>query len=240
MPRTSSTVVVPCFNEARRIELMRFGELTEQGLRVLFVDDGSRDETRQVLERGAAAEPGFSVLVLEQNVGKGEAVRQGLLAAIAAGAERVGYLDADLATPPSEMLRLFDALGPDVEVALGSRVSLLGRHIERSPARHYLGRVFATAASLALGLRVYDTQCGAKAFRVTPALEAALASPFRSRWVFDVELIERLLAGDGFVAERMIEVPLREWRDVRGSKLSAAGMARAATDLLALALRRRR
>lgn len=240
MERTNSTVVVPCFNEARRIELVRFREFTEQGLRVIFVDDGSRDETRLVLERGADSEPGFSVLALERNVGKGEAVRQGLVTAIAGGAQHVGYFDADLATPPAEMIRLFDALAPDVEVVLGSRVSLLGRHIERSSARHYLGRIFATAASLTLGLRVYDTQCGAKAFLVTPALQAALAQPFDSRWVFDVELLGRLLSDEGFVPERMLECPLQEWRDVRGSKLSPMGMARAATDLLSLALRRRR
>ncbi|MDQ1419024.1 MAG: hypothetical protein QOJ52_986, partial [Acidimicrobiaceae bacterium] len=78
---------------------------------------------------------------------------------------------------------------------LGSRIARLGSTIERTARRHLLGRVFATAASVALGCQVYDTQCGAKVFRVTPALTVALQRPFRSAWAFDVELQSRLLTG---------------------------------------------
>ena len=70
---------------------------------------------------------------------------------------------------------------------------MMGTDIRRSAVRHYTGRLFATAGSLVLGVPVYDTQCGAKAFRVTDALRAALAEPFVSRWAFDVEVLGRLL-----------------------------------------------
>ncbi|HEY7375200.1 MAG TPA: hypothetical protein VIF57_23765, partial [Polyangia bacterium] len=111
--------------------------------------------------------------------------------------------------------------------------------IERSAVRHYLGRVFATAASLILRTRVYDTQCGAKLFRAGPALAEALSAPFLSRWAFDVELLGRLLIGTPGVAPlplaAIVEVPLAVWHDVEGSKLGLAGMARTARDLALVA-----
>ena len=84
----------------------------------------------------------------------------------------LGYFDADLATPPGELLRMLDLLErrPDLSFVLASRVALLGRRITRRARRHYLGRVFATFASIFLQIPVYDTQCGAKVFRASPAI----------------------------------------------------------------------
>jgi dolichyl-phosphate beta-glucosyltransferase len=239
-------IVVPCFNEAARLDREQLHELHAHGCALWLVDDGSHDATLPLLrdiETRAASESkaGVHVVALAHNRGKGEAVRAGLAAALASGAGIVGFLDADFATPPSEMMRVVRALQerPHVSVAIGARVALLGARIERDPKRHYLGRLFATAASLALGLRVYDTQCGAKAFRATPALAQALAQPFTSRWVFDVELLARLSAA-GVREHEMIEVPLAAWRDVRGSKLGAPAMLQAAWDLARVATARRR
>ena len=74
------------------------------------------------------------------------------------------------------------------------------------------------AASIILKLPVYDTQCGAKAFRASAALSRALEEPFHARWAFDVELIGRLLA-NGLGCRDFVEVPLRRWVDVGGSRL---------------------
>jgi glycosyltransferase involved in cell wall biosynthesis len=231
-------LALPAFNEERRLDADRLRDLAlDPRIRLIFVDDGSTDGTRSRLQDIAADMAGAEVVSLESNRGKGEAVRLGLLHAIASGAEAVGYYDIDLATPPSEMLRLVDTLSarPEVSVVLGARVSLLGSSIERSAVRHYAGRVFATLASLACGLRVYDTQCGAKVFRVTPALEQALARPFRSRWCFDVELLARLTDGGAPVGRSgdssFLEVPLHAWSDVPGSKLNLAAMMRAPLEL---------
>ena len=236
-------IVVPCFNEEHRLDSGRFEALAGSGrVRLLFVDDGSTDDTPTRLHALAQSAPGIDVLDLPQNVGKAEAVRRGLLRAVASGAETVGYYDADLATPPDELLRLVDVLDDRSEIAfvMGARVALLGRTIERSALRHYSGRFFASLASLVLRLRVYDTQCGAKVFRVTPALVEAINRPFRSAWVFDVELIGRLLQGgdsvDPIAPTAFEEIPLREWRDVRGSKLTVPRMARAMTDLVVVGL----
>ncbi|MBE2252301.1 MAG: glycosyltransferase [Myxococcus sp.] len=235
-------IVVPCYNEAARIELPRFSAFFDAGVQLLFVNDGSTDDTGSLLAALVAKHPGQARLhSLARNSGKAEAVRHGLNEALAHGATIVGYTDADLATPPPEMLRVLDSVQGTVQVALGSRVALLGRRIERSPRRHYLGRVFATAASLALGVRVYDTQCGAKAFLVTDGLRDALARPFASRWAFDVELLERLLRSSkdlGMLPSDVVEVPLHEWRDVRGSKLSATAMLKAGLDLASIGVGR--
>ncbi|MGV3620986.1 MAG: glycosyltransferase [Archangium sp.] len=239
-----SVVVVPCYNEENRVEPERFIELVEGGSDVLFVDDGSKDRTKEKLEVFIATQrKGFALHVMERNGGKAEAVRAGMRRAIDEGAEIVGYLDADLATPAGEMLRIVDAVRKGALVALGSRVSLLGRRIERKRIRHYLGRIFATSASLALGLGVYDTQCGAKAFATTDTLRSALNDRFDSRWAFDVELLSRLLKAPAGVpsltADQLMEIPLNEWRDVKGSKLGPMSMAGAAADLLKVAAKRR-
>jgi hypothetical protein len=118
---------------------------------------------------------------------------------------------------------------------MGARVSLLSHAIERSVVRHYLGRIFATLASLALRMRVYDTQCGAKLFRVSSTLADALRDPFISRWAFDVELLGRLLMGSALVPaispQAIWEEPLHVWCDVKGSKVSPRQMANALLDL---------
>ena len=131
------------------------------------------------------------------------------------------------------MLRIELERHPDAWAAIGSRVKLLGRTIERSELRHYLGRVFATCASITLGLPVYDTQCGLKLFRNVPAIAAAVERPFLSRWIFDVELIARIgrEAGTG-AAVRIREVPLEVWRERGSSRLSATDFLRAPLELL--------
>ena len=212
-----------------------------------MVNDGSSDETGQVLARLATGRDSIEVLEQPINKGKAEAVRHGLLSALQQGVPLVGYLDADLSTPVEEILRLRTQLRErNAQVVLGARVKMLGRHIERRAPRHYLGRVFATAASLILGLGVYDTQCGAKLFCNNAALKAALEHPFISRWAFDVELIGRLLRGtsaaDRLEPKDFIEVPLERWVDVSGSKLGPISMVKAGFDLfrIALVLRERR
>lgn len=236
----TTRVVVPCFNEATRLDLDAFVELARKVDEVVFVDDGSNDDTRRVIERLITEHgSGIDLVALPHNVGKAEAVRLGLLESIERGSTIVGYLDADLATPVAEMLRLVDVarLEPHRTAVLGSRVALLGHTVRRRPVRHYLGRLYATAASLALGVPVYDTQCGAKVFRVGVPLEAALSEPFHDPWSFDVELLARILADPNLPADAIVEVPLLEWHDVSGSAVGPVAGLRA---VIALAGMRRR
>lgn len=240
-------IVVPCFDEGQRLHGEPFLACASAlpRVRFLFVDDGSRDDTRVVLDALRARAPAIvDVLPLDINVGKAEAVRRGMLQALGALPYAVGYWDADLATPLDELGRFVELLErrPEVVMVMGSRVALLGRDIRRSPLRHYLGRLFATAASWVLGLPVYDTQCGAKLFRADAVREGVFDTPFETRWLLDIEVLQRLLRvrralGSGEATAGFHELPLEAWRDVRGSKLSAPQMVRAALDLLRLAAR---
>lgn len=225
---TNAIIVIPCYNEAARLDVEAFRRFVAYGrsLQFLFVNDGSTDETLTVLEGLCRADSKHFVLHnLPQNRGKAEAVRQGVLRAMELGCDLVGYWDADLATP-LEAIAEFQAFleaHQTVEIVMGARVKLLGRRIERRPLRHYLGRIFATTASIALGLAVYDTQCGAKLFRTTPTIGQLFAEPLRTNWIFDVELLARFVrcrrsAGKP-VEEAIYEMPLDQWREVRGSKV---------------------
>lgn len=246
-----AAIIVPCYNEARRLRQSEFLRLLNEDASVslLFVDDGSSDDTLEVLHALARQAPGrVHVLPQAVNQGKAEAVRIGLRYALSQlfDAEDdviLGYLDADLATPVDEALRLLARIrSAPCDVLLASRVALLGRDIRRTTPRHYVGRVFASVASAILDLRVYDTQCGAKFFRRTQALSEALEQPFISRWAFDVELLGRLTRGAYAIPDgRIIEEPLLVWRDVEDSKLGLQQMGGAGVDLLKIAwsLRRR-
>jgi dolichyl-phosphate beta-glucosyltransferase len=240
--------VVPCFEEAKRLDGPAFLALAEScaPCSIVFVDDGSRDDTPALLRELAHRRPELATVVpLGHNRGKAEAVREGMLHALAEQADIVGYADADLSTPVAELERLAGlARAGAHDVVMGSRVQLLGRAIRRNHVRHYIGRVFATCASLSLGLPVYDTQCGAKLFRRTEALAGALAAPFHSRWAFDVELLGRLTRPPGGVApiavDRIREEPLMAWADIPGSTLRPLAALRSGIDLLRLAARSRR
>lgn len=222
-----TTIVVPCYNEADRLDEAKFLDFARQSdaVNLLLVNDGSRDATAAMLAELVRQAPRqLALLDLPQNQGKAEAVRQGVCRAIAEGCEAVGYWDADLATPLEDILsfRAVLARQRSVDLVVGTRLPLLGRDIRRHPLRKILGRVFATTASIALGLKIYDTQCGAKLFRVTPATTQLFTKPFNSRWIFDVELLARWInrAGRGQSLKTSIyEHPLDRWEDIPGSKL---------------------
>jgi len=231
-------LVVPCYNEASRLDTNTFVRFIQarSDVGLLFVDDGSTDSTSRVLadivEKGDGR---VDTLVLPRNCGKAHAVRHGMVAAMEKQPELIGYWDADLATPLDAIDGFLDVLDhkPDVDIVIGSRVKLLGRRIDRHAFRHYAGRVFATAASLALRLDVYDTQCGAKIFRLNSQIRQVLATPFVSRWVFDIEILARYahVMGIERAASSIYELPLMTWSDVAGSKVKVRHAVRALWDI---------
>jgi len=228
---SSAIIIIPCYNEAKRLASEEFVAFACAGhpQRFLFVNDGSTDTTLQVLMTLRESDPQrFLIHDLSRNSGKAEAVRQGALRAFAAGPDYVGYWDADLATP-LEAIPVFCELldsRPDLDMVFGARVRLVGRIIERSALRHYLGRVFATATALTLGLSIYDTQCGAKLLRASPTIKALFQQPFATRWLLDIEILARFIQarrGTNLrpAEEAIYEFPLYKWRHIAGSKVKA-------------------
>lgn len=238
MPQPKVVIVVPCYNEARRLRTSDFLDFLDlHPVDFLFVNDGSKDNTAEVLAKLRALRPDrIDVLDDGTNRGKAEAVRNGVLRAIANGCELVGFWDADLATPLDAIPDFVAILAarPDIDMVFGSRVKLLGRRVERRASRHYLGRIFATVVSTILRLPIYDTQCGAKLFRIGPDTRNLFDQPFCSRWVFDVELIARFIRKTGCpdtAARRIYELPLQVWEDVAGSKVKPLDFLVSFTDV---------
>lgn len=234
-----TAVVVPCYNEAERLDIGAFATYLEQSpnTTLLFVNDGSKDATldRLFMLRDIAPDQ-VVVIDLSRNSGKAEAVRQGLIAATDTGAAFVGYWDADLATPLdaiddfSRVLTKF----AETQVVYGARRTLLGHRIERTLGRRIVSRICATLARQAVRLPIGDTQCGAKMMRNTPLLRNAISSPFTAGWLFDVELFTRLSTQMTDRRFAFYEQPLAEWTEIAGSKVSPQAIVKSGFRMLQL------
>lgn len=236
-------IVVPCFNEEKRLQIDGFREYLNRNddVTFVFVNDGSTDNTGKILDQLKESYCDcIDVLTLEKNSGKAEAVRVGILTTLSRNPRYVGFWDADLATPLDAIPDFVQTMNANnsIDMVFGARVQLMGRHIRRNARRHYVGRIFATVVSEMLHLSIYDTQCGAKLFRTTPYLEEIFHNPFISRWIFDVEIVARLIDyvkknGNGKSIESMIyEYPLITWTDVGESKVKTGAYFQAAGDLM--------
>ena len=219
---TKAVIVIPCYNEAERLKTERFsGFLAEhREISLLFVDDGSKDSTAEILNVLCREHVNADVLLLPENKGKAEAVRQGMLHAAGTNPPFIGFWDADLATPLSEVFPMLKKAEQGYIYVSGCRLVTLGRQIRRKVTRHFLGRIFATAVSCHLGLPVYDTQCGAKIFASGLAGDI-FSRPFVTKWFFDVEILRRMINryGRETVTEKSFEYLLDHWQDEKGSKI---------------------
>jgi len=208
-------LVIPCYNEEKRLNFSQFDRASD--IAFVFVNDGSTDRTLEIINKNK--QQNYRILNLEKNVGKAETVRRGMLFAKTLpeyeNTEWIGFWDADLATPLDEVpcfLSYCRDYETDIDCIYGSRIYKLGSSIKRSYKRHLLGRLFATVVGFVLGIKTYDSQCGAKLFRKR-TIDTAFSEEFISKWIFDIEILMRLRNHE------IIECPLRNWEDISGSKL---------------------
>lgn len=229
-------VVVPCYNESKRLRQDDFIEYVERNddVAFLFANDGSKDNTLEVLQSLASKNERLLLLDIQPNGGKAEAVRKGMLyAAEHYNPEYIAFWDADLATPLNEILPMVDWADKGYDVVMGLRLMRLGANVKRKTMRHYLGRCFATVASMMLKLPVYDTQCGAKLFK-REVVESIFTEQFITRWLFDVELLARYKQKYGAeqAMHKIYEFPLFQWEDVDGSQLKSRDFFKAPIELM--------
>jgi dolichyl-phosphate beta-glucosyltransferase len=173
------------------------------------------------------------IINLTENGGKAEAVKVGILQASAwKKFDYLAYLDADFSVPLESISDMIEN-APNASFIIGSRLMILGKNIIRNNFRHYTGRIFATLASSTLNLPIYDTQCGAKVFR-KELINTAFGEPFHTTWLFDLEIIMRLVKKDGWqnFKETAVEVNHYECIEHGGSKVKLSYMFRLPFDLL--------
>jgi dolichyl-phosphate beta-glucosyltransferase len=193
------------------------------GFYYCFVNDGSTDDTLAILNEISIQYPD-RVMVYDQqpNKGKAEAVRNGILSVLNwKEFDYIGFMDADMATPTSEMVKLIEIASKfEKEMVVGSRIKRMGVNIDRKTSRHFAGRFIATMISTILDLPTYDTQCGAKIFKTGLAKEL-FKDKFISRWLFDVELFFRAKSiFNENIFQKVYEYPLNQWYEKGESKVS--------------------
>jgi glycosyltransferase involved in cell wall biosynthesis len=190
LPPTYS-IVIPAYNESERIALTLERVLTHVRERnwnaeILVVNDGSSDNTADIVRRFAAQHGNLALIENPGNRGKGYSVRNGMLHA---SGEVVLFSDADLSSPIEEADKLFAALAAGADVAIGSRWLRTELQTQRQPLhRQLLGRVFNLLLRVVLGLHYRDTQCGFKAF-TRRATHLIFPLQHIERWGFDPEIL---------------------------------------------------
>ena len=219
-------VVIPCYNEADRLLSADFKNFVEKhlGYHLCFVNDGSSDNTLEVLkELQKGNEKGISVFNCEVNGGKAEAVRRGI-AHLSQDPQFdfIGYLDADLSTDLSDFDSLVNTLAEsDYKIVSGSRIARMGANITKESARKIISKTINLIIRKILGMNFKDTQCGAKVMKKEIALNM-FNQKFLTRWLFDVEIFMRMRRhyGKHKAQEYICEQPLKRWIHADGSKLS--------------------
>jgi len=213
------SLVIPCYNEANRIDLLmrgldEFKQQWDTTFEILLVDDGSTDQTMEKLKQHASYPllASYIKILSQSNTGKGGALQHGV--SMASG-EYILTLDADMATKPIELIQWRakrKAFYPR-EILIGSR-ELNNSQVHDLGYRKFVGNIFNLIIRTIVGLRISDTQCG---FKLYPreAAKQLFASLQTMGWAHDVELLKRA----NLLGYAIIEMPIT-WNAIEGSKIN--------------------
>lgn len=219
-------VVIPCYNEEDRLLSTAFLNFIDKnsGYHLCFVNDGSKDNTLQVLNKLKEGREDFiTVYDCEKNGGKAEAVRLGMLhMADHKDLDYIGFLDADLSTDLTDFDELVSTIeNSDYKIVSGSRISRMGANITKESARKIISLTVNFIIRKILSMDFKDTQCGAKIFH-KDVINICFRDQFITQWIFDVEIFKRVTHYFGIerAKEILCEKPLKRWVHADGSKLS--------------------
>mgnify|MGYP000002579775 FL=1 len=240
MTDSQLVLFVPFYNESKREGIVGYinalAALPE--LSLVLVNDGSTDTTNNILS--SFQQPNIEIYSHAINLGKGNALRVAMLDfQLRNKANFMGYLDCDGAFPIDTVSLFIDSsrkkfLDNEILICIASRIKLAGRKVERKEHRHYISRVIITLLGIRYTFMPYDSQSGLKIFRVNEGFENSLRLPFKTKWLFDVELLDRLTKKSS--SNVIWEEPVQEWRDKPGSHLKIRHVISVAKELLLLLL----
>ena len=219
-------VVIPCYNEEKRLDSKEFINFITKnsGYRLCFVNDGSTDNTAEVLDNLRKGREDFiKIYNCAENVGKAEAVRKGMLYMnTQADLDYIGFLDADLSTSLIDFDDLVSVIeNSSYKIVSGSRISRMGANITKQSSRKLISSMINLIIKKILSLDFKDTQCGAKVFH-KDVIEISFGKKFITKWIFDIEIFRRITLYFGLNKAKKIlcEQPLKRWVHIDGSKLS--------------------
>ncbi len=210
-------IIIPAYNETKRIpktlrQLQEYFSASNFNYQVIVVDDGSQDQTSSVVTAMASEINNLEVVTLQPNVGKGWAVRSGVLAS---RAKLILFCDADGATPFTEFAKLYQELQAGADIAIGSRAIPNSEvTLKTNCLRKFLGRSFNFFVNRLILPKFYDTQCGFKLFQA-PAGQMLFYLLTRRGFSFDLEIL--------FLAEKLgfkVKEVAVNWTNVTGSKVN--------------------
>jgi glycosyltransferase involved in cell wall biosynthesis len=217
MAHLNYSFIIPAYNESERLSTSLpkvLDHIHQRRLQaeVIVINDGSTDDTAEVVRRFAVMHPCIRLLENPGNRGKGYSVRNGMLHS---HGDVMLFTDADLSSPIYESEKLFAAIAQGADIAIGSRWLRTELQTERQPwHRQLYGRLFNFGLRAVLGLRYNDTQCGFKAF-TRAAMHTVFSRQHIERWGFDPELL--------FLADKFnlhtVEVPV-EWAHDHRSRIN--------------------
>ena len=239
-----NAIVVPCYNEAGRLDLDAFQEFLDQNnnYSICFVNDGSSDNTLEVLKSFQANCPNrVHVYDAPKNNGKAEAIRAGVNYMLEnTRAHKIGFMDADLATGFDDYENLADSLDEEMDMdgmVIGSRTRVNTANIQRTAFRSASSNIFNVVIQWIIGLKINDTQCGAKVFTRNTA-NTLFKNEFISKWLFDIELLMRMRNkyGKSAMLNKFKEVSLKKWTEVEGSKITLKDSIQFPIQLIKIAL----